>query len=86
MSKRALSDPIPVRLPVEILNDVERIAETCERTRSWVMVRALRQYLAGEGADILAVRAGRAQAATGDVHDMTDAIREAEAIIRGDAA
>nr|DAH84738.1 MAG TPA: putative transcriptional regulator [Caudoviricetes sp.] len=65
-----LSDPIPIRLPEEVLAAIEQIAETCDRSRSWVMVRALKLYLAGEGADILAVRKGREQVAGGDVHDM----------------
>lgn len=82
MTKPELSDPIPVRLPRDVLSDIEAIAKTCDRTRSWVMVRALRLYLAGEGADILAVAKGRAQIAAGGGHDMDDVLGEVEAIIR----
>jgi predicted transcriptional regulator len=53
-SLRNLSDPIALRVPADILADVERIAQVSERTRSWVIVRALKAYLASEGADILA--------------------------------
>jgi predicted transcriptional regulator len=44
-----LSDPISMRLPVDVLEAIERVAEATDRNRSWVMVRALRRYLATEG-------------------------------------
>ena len=81
MTKSNLSDPITLRLPIDLLDDIHRIAETCDRPRSWVMVRALRHYLAREGADILAVRKGREQVANGDVHDIEDVLREIDEII-----
>jgi predicted transcriptional regulator len=84
-----LSDPISLRLPVDVLEAVERVAKASDRSRSWVMVRALRRYLATEGADILAVIDGRAQIAAGKSHDMDDALDEIERIIRtptGEAA
>lgn len=86
MSKPVLSDPIPVRFPIEVLADVEAIAATCERTRSWVIVRALRLYLQGEGADVLAVRRGREQIARGEVHDMDDVLGELEVLMAGKTA
>ncbi|WP_420962775.1 CopG family ribbon-helix-helix protein [Brucella sp. IR073] len=76
-----LSDPITLRLPQDILAAVEQIAETCDRPRSWVMVRALKIYLTGEGADILAVRKGREQIASGDVHDLDDVLQEIQEIV-----
>jgi predicted transcriptional regulator len=82
MTKPNLSDPITIRLPQDVLSTIEQIAETCDRSRSWVMVRALKMYLANEGADILAVRKGREQVASGDVHDMDDVLREIDEIIR----
>lgn len=86
MPKPELSDPIALRLPVEVLKEIEAIAEASERTRSWVMVRALRQYLAGEGRDILAAIEGRRQIAAGNSHDMGDVLDEMEAIAKGEAA
>lgn len=86
MSKQDLSDPITLRVPVDVLEAVETIADTCDRTRSWVIVRALRQYLAGEGEDLLAVRRGREQIASGRSHDMDDVLRELETIVAGKAA
>ena len=86
MVKQPLSDPIPLRIPKDILADIEKIAKASDRTRSWVMVRALRHYLAGEGADILNVIKGREAVAAGDVHDMDDVLGEIEEIVRGKVA
>jgi predicted transcriptional regulator len=80
-----LSDPISIRLPREVLDAVERVAEASDRSRSWVLVRALRRYLATEGADILAVVEGRAQIAAGDAHDLDDVLDDIERIIRASA-
>lgn len=80
MSQPSLSNPITLRLPEDVLDAIERIAETCDRTRSWVMVRAMKQYLAQEGAEILAVREGRKEVAAGDVHDMDGVLDELEII------
>lgn len=44
-----------LRLPSDVLDAIDEIAEASERTRTWIVVRALRQYLAGEGATILSV-------------------------------
>ena len=81
MRKSNLSDPITMRLPEEVLTAIEQIAETCDRSRSWVMVRALKLYLASEGADILAVKKGREQVADGDVHDMDEVLGDIHEIV-----
>ena len=86
MSKSPLSHPITLRLPEDVLAAVEEVASTCDRPRSWVMVRALKLYLSMEGAEILAVRKGRQQIADGDVHDMDDVLDEVEAIVRNRVA
>lgn len=86
MSKSPLSEPLTLRLPLDVLDDIEKIAAASDRTRSWVIVRALKAYLASEGADILAIIKGREQIAAGDVHDMDDVIREVEAIVNSKAA
>src|SRR3546814_1227922 len=41
------------------------IAEAFDRTRSWLMMRALRLYLAGEGTDVLNIIKGREAIAAG---------------------
>jgi predicted transcriptional regulator len=75
---RNLSDPIALRVPTDILADIERIAQASERTRSWVIVRAMKAYLASEGADILAVAKGREEIAQGLSHDLDNVLDELE--------
>jgi predicted transcriptional regulator len=86
MSKPPLSPPLTLRLPADILANVEIIAAASDRTRSWVIVRALKAYLAGEGSDILAIVKGREEIGAGDAHDMDDIIKEIEAIVNSKAA
>lgn len=71
-----LSDPIALRIPVDILAEIEQIAEISERTRSWIIVRALKAYLASEGRDILAVAKGREQIAEGNSHGLDEVLDE----------
>jgi len=77
---------LSLRLPSDVLADVEKIADGCERSRSWVMVRALRQYLAGEGRDILSAMEGRREIAEGEAHDADAVLAEIDAIVKGQAA
>lgn len=86
MAKPELSDPITLRIPVDVLAQIESIAEVTDRSRSWVMVRALRIYMANEGGSILAVKQGREQIAQGDVHDFDDVLSEITDIVSGKAA
>lgn len=86
MSRPGLSDPVTLRIPLDVLESIEKVAQTCNRPRSWVMVRALRMYLAREGADILAIRKGRKQAADGDVHDLDEVLQEIDEIIAAKVA
>ena len=50
------------------------------------MVRAMRLYLAGEGAEILNVANGLRQLDNGESEDMDDVIAQVEQIVRGNAA
>jgi predicted transcriptional regulator len=84
--QRELSDPLTMRLPVEVLKDIETIAKTCNRTRSWVIVRALKAYLAAEGGDVLNVVKAREEHAAGLVYDIDDVLAEVDAILEGKAA
>lgn len=76
---RNLSDPIALRIPADVLADVERIAETTERSRSWVIVRALKAYLAAEGGEILAVAKGRRQIEQGASHALDHVLDDLDA-------
>ncbi|SCX01628.1 CopG family ribbon-helix-helix protein [Agrobacterium rosae] len=86
MTKQALSNPITLRIPQEVLADIEAIAETTERSRSWIIVRALKTYLLNEGADILAVRQGRQEIDDGDHENVDDVIADLKRVSSEKAA
>ena len=81
-----LSDPIAMRVPLDVLQDIERIAGAVDRTRSWVMVRALKLYLAGEGEEVLSLLRAREQNEKDGGHDADEVMRELEAIVAGTKA
>ncbi|WJH39407.1 ribbon-helix-helix domain-containing protein [Aliirhizobium terrae] len=84
--KPALSDPITLRVPQDILDDIEKIAETADRSRSWVIVRALKYYLMAEGNDILQIRLGEEQIANGETVDAEEFFAELLGETKSDAA
>ncbi len=47
-----LSSHVSLRVPAELIAAYDRLAAALERPRSWVMLRALRQYLEQEGREI----------------------------------
>jgi predicted transcriptional regulator len=79
MTKPVLSDPIALRIPEDMLKDIEAIAKASDRSRSWVIVRALKYYLMQEGNDVLQIVAAQAEVEAGDVMDMEDLLAELEA-------
>lgn len=81
MAREPLSDPIALRIPLDVLAAIEDIADVTERSRSWVIVRALKTYLLNEGADILAFKRGRDEIARGEVEDMDDVLADLERMI-----
>jgi predicted transcriptional regulator len=84
--KPVLSDPITLRLPMDILEDIEKIAETADRSRSWVIVRALKYYLMAEGAEMLSIRRGREDIEAGRTVDADDLFAELDRLNQEDAA
>jgi predicted transcriptional regulator len=84
--KPVLSDPITLRVPQDILDDIEKIAETAERSRSWVIVRALKYYLMAEGNDILQIRLGEEQIERGECVDAEEFFAELLGEDKSDAA
>ncbi|WP_337184597.1 ribbon-helix-helix protein, CopG family [Shinella sp.] len=58
-NQRSLSAPLTLRLPSGLLSELEEVARISGRSRSWVMVRAMKAYLAGEGREILELEAAR---------------------------
>ncbi|MGV8936256.1 MAG: CopG family ribbon-helix-helix protein [Allorhizobium sp.] len=86
MSNANLSESVTLRVPSDVVLDIEAIAEATERSRSYIIVRALRAYLMNEGADILAAIRGREQIAAGEYEDMDDVIADMDRIIAGKVA
>ena len=80
MTKPTLSDPITLRIPEDVLADIETIAQATERSRSWVIVRALRIYLQQEGAEILAYKQGLAEVAAGETEDLDEVLEDLKRI------
>jgi predicted transcriptional regulator len=79
MTKPVLSDPIALRIPEDMLKDIETIAKATERSRSWVIVRALKYYLMEEGNDVLQTLKAQEGVRQGNVMDMDDFLAELEA-------
>jgi|HubBroStandDraft_4_1064222.scaffolds.fasta_scaffold128451_3 predicted transcriptional regulator len=48
-----MTSHVSLRIPNDLIEAFDKLAAALERPRSWVMVRALRQYLDDEGAEIL---------------------------------
>ena len=46
------STHISLRVPNDLIQAFDKLAAVLDRPRSWVMLRALRQYLEDEGAEI----------------------------------
>lgn len=80
------SESVTLRVPSEVLSDIQSIADATDRSRSYIIVRALRTYLLNEGADILAAVRGREQIAAGESEDIDDVIAEMDRIIAGKVA
>jgi predicted transcriptional regulator len=72
---------ISIRLPADMLDAFGKIASALDRDRSWVVVRALRQYLDHEGADILEEAEGLAALDRGEGVDIDAVLAEADVII-----
>jgi predicted transcriptional regulator len=73
--------PVSLRVPSDVLEKLDKIANVLERPRSWVMLRALRRYIADEGQEVLDVQEGIAEADRGEVIDAEDVLAEIDEII-----
>ncbi|MCQ2003416.1 CopG family transcriptional regulator [Rhizobium sp. NRK18] len=75
-----------MRLPTDVLSEIEEIAEICNRSRSWVFVRALKSYLAAEGREIIELAEAKRDIDDGQGRDLDELIEEVDAIVKGAAA
>lgn len=86
MAEAKQTESVTLRIPPDILSDIDRIAEGTERSRSYIMLRALRGYLMHEGADILGAMEGRTQLDAGEHEDFDAVLAEMDRIIAGKVA
>jgi predicted transcriptional regulator len=77
------STHVSLRVPNNLIQAFDRLAIALERPRSWVMVRALRQYLDEEGAEIVEDTESLAELDRGDVVTSEDLRRKVKEIIGG---
>jgi predicted transcriptional regulator len=73
--------PISVRLPSEMVEKLDKVAAIMERPRSWVIMDAIREYLADEGQEMLDVQAGIEEADRGETTPFEDVLRDMEETI-----
>jgi len=80
--KNAGSTHVSLRVPTDLIATFDRIAAALERPRSWVMVRALRQYIEdGEGAEIEEDTESLAELDRGEIATAEETHRKIQEII-----
>jgi predicted transcriptional regulator len=77
---------VTLRVPSDLIAEIDVIADATERSRSYIIVRALKTYLLNEGAHILDAKQGREQIAAGDHEDLDDVIAQMDRMIAGKVA
>jgi len=73
--------PVSIRMPADVIETLDKIGAALDRPRSWVILRAVRQYLADEGQEVLDVQEGIAEADRGEVFDFDEVMAELDEII-----
>src|SRR5438552_13492599 len=81
MPEGPTSIPVSLRVPADLIETLDKIAAALERSRSWVMLRALRQYVADEGQEVLDVQEGIAELDRGEGIPIEDVLAEVDEII-----
>ena len=73
---------VSLRVPSDLIEAFDRLAAALDRPRSWVMLRALRQYLEeGEGAEIVEDTESLAELDRGETVSSEEMHRRVEEII-----
>ncbi|HEY8871575.1 MAG TPA: ribbon-helix-helix protein, CopG family [Stellaceae bacterium] len=73
--------PVSIRVPADIVEKLDKVAAILERPRSWVILRAIRQYLADEGQEVLDVQEGIEELERGEGIPIEDVLAEMDEII-----
>lgn len=79
----ARSSHVSLRVPDQVIEAFDKLATMLDRPRSWVMLRALRQYLEDEGAEIVEDVESLAELDRGESAPLEDSIRVAREIVSG---
>ena len=80
--KNTGSTHVSLRVPADLVAAFDRIAAALERPRSWVMARALRQYVEdGEGAEIEEDTESLAELDRGESVSFEETLRKVDQII-----
>jgi predicted transcriptional regulator len=77
----AVLSHVSLRVPSDLIEAFDRLAAALDRPRSWVMVRALRQYLDDEGAEIIEDTESLAELDRGEIVSSEDLRRRLGEII-----
>lgn len=77
------SSHVSLRVPNDLIAAYDKLAAALERPRSWVMLRALRQYLKddGEGAEIFEDLESLQELDRGEMAPFEETLRRVEEII-----
>lgn len=76
------SSHVSLRVPADLIDAYDRLAAALERPRSWVMLRALRQYVEdGEGAEIAEDTESIAELDRGESAPLEDSLRKLREIV-----
>ena len=76
MPNGSTSVPVSLRPPADVIETLDKVAAALERPRSWVMLRALRQYLADEGQEALDIQEGIAEIERGEYYTLDEVLAE----------
>jgi predicted transcriptional regulator len=77
----AVSNHVSLRIPSDLIEAFDKLAAALERPRSWVMVRALRQYLEEEGAEIAEDTESLAELDRGETVPFEESLRRVKEIL-----
>jgi predicted transcriptional regulator len=75
------STHLSLRVPNDLIQAFDKLAAMLERPRSWVMLRALRQYLEDEGAEIAEDVESLSELDRGESAPLAESIRDVREII-----
>jgi predicted transcriptional regulator len=81
MPEEADATQVSIRVPADVIETLDKIAAVLERPRSWVILRAIRRYVADEGQEVLDVQEGIAELERGEGIPIEEVLAEMDEII-----